>query len=186
MKFIPLFLISIISFLSACSNEPAPAKTQTAPKSQSKMAWKQNKTIRNTQIIVATLDKNNLISVKANALNHQTLEFNDIPFKVGVYPIGESLVEVGDGLVGASFTIDISEDSIGKAVTPDYCQYISIKDDDKDNNHFAITYVDTSRGIASGKFKMIVKKQDSEQCGEKNPSEIAFTSGEFALKLEQK
>lgn len=171
-----IFLFLVFAFLGACSNAPVPETktTQALPKSQSKVAWKQNDLARTTQTVTATLEDNNTISLKIQAVVEEVLSFNDIPYEVGVHPIGYSLNEKGDSLVGATFSINQEATN---------CMYVAIKDEEKENNHFAITYVDTSRGIVSGKFKMKVGTGADSDCTDKTPDTFAFTSGEFAVKI---
>lgn len=163
--------------MCACGNESTTEKKapKALPKSQSKIAWEQDGKAHTTQTVTATLEDDNTISFTTQSVQNEKLSFNEIPYKVGVHPIGNSLQEKGDGLVGAIFNIDINKTN---------CKYVSIKDDEQENNHFAITYVDTSRGIVSGKFKMKVKKESSSSCGEEHQEEIAFEKGEFAIKLQ--
>lgn len=176
MKFKSLLFLLVLSILSSCANEAQTDKKapKALPKSQSKMAWEQGGKAHTTQTVTATLNDDNTITIVTQSVQNEKLSFNEIPYKVGVHPIGNNLTDTGDGLVGANFSIDIDVTS---------CDYIAIPDDEKENNHFAITYVDTSRGIVSGKFKMTVKKENTNSCGEGHEEDILFEKGEFAIKL---
>ena len=187
------FLLILITVWLACDQSgenTSNSRPTTLPKTKNTMAWEQNETQHKTNSLFGKLDSNNSFSFYGQSVLHEKLAFNEIPFRVGVYHIGGSLDDKGDGWVGGSFTINKNEKTMGTtknaSSSTDYCTYKAVLEEDKDKNYMALTYVDAARRIVQGKFKVRFQKQANNQCSDANPNEIDVAEGAFALQLEEK
>ncbi len=173
--------VLLLSFLFACGKDegyqlpiysPGPQDTGWGKATRDDQAWNATAFARRHQ------DGSGFIGLDFNTYNEfeeirEVLAFNEVPFKIGKYPISGKIDDYNDNLVGAKFAVRESDgDVIGVLYNSDR----SVK------GLMNITFVDSTNNIVGGSFD-IVKFDRLVPENAPYPERVEFRNGTFRMKI---
>lgn len=180
MKNLKLLHLFLLLFLLSCSKDEQAYQLPIYSEGPQDTGW--GKATRDGQAWNATAfarrhrDGSGFIGLDFNTYTEfdelrEILAFNEIPFKVGKYPVNGNIDNYNDNLVGCKFAVAESDGDVVGAL---YSNNLSVK------GFMNITFVDSINNIVGGSFDVV--KFDRLEL-DPYPEQVSFRNGTFRMKI---
>lgn len=182
MKNLKLLHLFLLLFLLSCSKDEQAYQLPIYSQGPQDTGW--GKATRDGRAWNATAfaqrhrDSSGFIGLAFNTYTEfgelrEGLLFNEIPFKVGKYPVSGNIDDYNDHLIGSIFGVMESDGDVAGVL---YTNNLSVK------GFMNITFVDSINNIVGGSFD-VVKFDRLVPEDAPYPEQVSFRNGTFRMKI---